>query len=128
MSKETEIFNNKNSEEHLIEVEEAQYETDRVESSRKFRAFIIELAGGIADTGLIETRFSDMLFVYKKHITNGMSVEKTMGRIYNAYEDDELIPLERKDIDKLFTLYFKSIGFNPDVWLGCGENNDRIGI
>lgn len=117
MSRETEVLNNEGSEEHLIEVEEAQWETNCVEGSRKFRAFIIELAGGLADTGLIETQFNDMLFVYKTHITNGASVEETMRHIYDGYEGDELLPLERKDIDKLFILYFESIGFNPNVWI-----------
>lgn len=117
MSRETKVFNNEDSEEHLIEVEEAQRDTNCVEAHRKFRTFIIELAGGIADTGLIETEFKDMLFVYKTHFVNGLSVGEIMSHIYNGYGNDSLLPLEREDIDKLFTLYFKSIGFMPEIWV-----------
>lgn len=99
------------------EREDACKETYRVEATREFRAYIIELAGGIADTGLIEEAFKEMLFVYKSHFLNGLSTQVIMSHIYNGYENDPLLPLERKDIYKLFELHFNSIGFMPEIWL-----------
>lgn len=111
-----------NEEAEQSEREAACKETYRVEAGRQFRAYIIELAGGIADTGLIEAAFEEMLFVYKAHFLNGLSTQVIMNHIYNGYENDALLPLERKDIHKLFELYFNSIGFMPEIWL----NGQRV--
>lgn len=104
-----------------IDIAEDAREAELIEAELEFLEYKVELAGGEADLNLIETQFSDMLFVYKTHITNGLTVEATMNHIYDAYEHDSLLPLDRTDIDQLFILYFKSIGFNPDVWLKRGE-------
>lgn len=99
------------------EREEACNETYMVESGRRFRAYMMEIAGGIADVGLVETQFAKMLKVYKEQILGNWHVRTALTTVIAQFENDELFPIEAPDIRNLFSLYFKSIGFRTEIWL-----------
>lgn len=99
------------------EREQAHGETYRVESTRRFRAYMMEIAGGIADVGLVETQFAKMLKVYKEQILGNWHVRTALTTVIAQFENDELFPIEAPDIRNLFSLYFKSIGFRTEIWL-----------
>lgn len=99
------------------ETEEVYRDRHMKDANQWFRQYIIELAGGIADTGLIESHFKKMLEVYKQQILGGWQVHTAMNTVVMQFEKHKDIPLVKSEIYRLFDLYFKSIGFMPEIWL-----------
>lgn len=99
------------------ETEEVYHERHLKDANQWFRHYIIDLAGGIADTGLIESHFKKMLEVYKQQILGGWQPHTAMNTVVMQFEKHKDIPLTKSEIYRLFDLYFKSIGFMPEIWV-----------